>query len=880
MARSDGDLVSIERSLGLKSDRGISRQGNKDSPVVQDLLSDIKVIAEQYVSKPNTEIRSSASLEKASLDLFSRYGPILWPDFGDDERPNWLETPSLEGYDGRYPKDLHYSDGPDRQTLTELFHDLVVEKCVKYHDNQLQKARRIARRSEKESTDQMQDDVHGQAQALPAFSTQSADVSIRNNAERFGSQPAEPHVPHGLPFGGSPSNLDDGDDSTTPEKGPDTRTKIQRLQDYREEMARMDQSFTVASADPSRAGVKRRRIDEHGPEAASKRARENGDALTPPQTSIDGNKQVHSESSAYPHAKEAPPVPGEKESQDVSATQRTVEAHATATAGVASSADPQADAAVIQLIDAFDNEEDTISVATAKSPAAPPNETSVPSAPSAMPAPHNTPLTHKSPSPPRRLSGFQAINAVNDAAQQGVPKQTPQRQSPATEQLDAVQRKESLPMQQRRMSLPTAAPPVNPVLNIFPGRRPQPTASPAPPLAIIPLTEAREERLSNGETLRPRPPAELGIRRPIPTEPTSTSALSPSSTAVSPRTVVRPLSHLPPLAVPSQRPHHLPSSPATQLYHFPSSSQPVSSSQNPQHLSQRPCTYPNQGRFIPQRPLANPRQVSSPPNLPFITSGLPSHGRRQSLAEEILGDLAKTPVVAQLMAANTDLDAQQLRNLRDKLTKYPEARVDINVLLARMSAPSDPPTPNNSSDTPQPSLATRQGGPPALVYSRRASSGTGHYYAPIPPPGPIPIPRPVPSNLMEPLPPKTHDLTQTSPQPFPNVTVELKWGLTTLDFNDYMELRDFSTTREFFALIDAHIPEEIARLGKKIKEIRVKSQKKDLGNEKLLPRIVRDEVRGRAAIRQLMKILRGVGREVEVELVFVIMWEDGRGGGK
>ncbi|SMY22154.1 unnamed protein product [Zymoseptoria tritici ST99CH_1A5] len=866
MARSDGDLVSIERSLGLKSDRGISRQGNKDSPVVQDLLSDIKVIAEQYVSKPNTEIRSSASLEKASLDLFSRYGPILWPDFGDDERPNWLETPSLEKYDGRYPKDLHYSDEPDRQTLTELFHDLVVEKCVKYHDNQLQKARRIARRSEMEPMDQMQDDVHGQA--LPAFSTQSVEWSDRNNAERVGSQPAEPYLPHGLPFGGSSSNQDNGEGSTTPESGSDTRTKNQRLQDYREEMARMDQSFTVASIDPPRAGVKRRRIDGHGPEAAAKRVRENGGASTPPKTSIDGNKQVNSESSAHPHPKEAPPVPGEKESQDVSATQRTAEAHETATAGVASSADPQADAAVIQLIDAFDDEDDN-----AKSPAAPPYETPVPSALSAMPAPDNTPLTNISPPPPRRSSGFQAINSINDAAQKGVPKETPQRQSPATEQLDAVHRREPSPMQQRRMSLPTAGPPVNPLLDIFPGRRAQPTASPASPLTIIPVAEARggkspEQRLNNGEMLRPKPPVESGIRRHTATEPNSTSALSPSSAAVSPRTVVRPLSNLPPRAVPLQRPHHLPSSPATQLYHFPSSSQ-----QGAQQLSQSPPTYPNQGRLIPQRPLANPRQVSSPPNLPFITSGLPSHGRRQSLAEEILGDLAKTPVVAQMMAANTDLDAQQLRNLKDKLTKYPEARVDINILLARMSAPSDPPTPNSSSNTPRPSLASRQGGPPTLVYSRRASSGTGHYYAPIHPPGPIPIPRPVPSNPMAPFPPKAHDLTQIYPLPFPNVTVELKWGLTTLDFSDYMELRDFSTPREFFALIDAHIPEEIARLGKKIKEIRVKSQK-DLGNEKLLPRIVRDEVRGRAAIRQLVKILRGVGREVEVELAFVVLWEE------
>jgi hypothetical protein len=115
MARSDGDLVSIERSLGLKSDRGISRQGNKDNPVVQDLLSDIKNIAQQYVSKPNTEIRSSPALEQASLDLFSRYGPILWPGPGG-ERPNWLESPSPDRYDGRYPKDLHFADAADRQT--------------------------------------------------------------------------------------------------------------------------------------------------------------------------------------------------------------------------------------------------------------------------------------------------------------------------------------------------------------------------------------------------------------------------------------------------------------------------------------------------------------------------------------------------------------------------------------------------------------------------------------------------------------------------------------------------------------------------------------------------------------------------------------------
>jgi hypothetical protein len=57
---------------------------------------------------------------------------------------------------------------------------------------------------------------------------------------QIGSLPVDAHVPHGLPFPESPNEEDVGDDEddATPEDEPNSRTKTQRLQDYRDEMAR------------------------------------------------------------------------------------------------------------------------------------------------------------------------------------------------------------------------------------------------------------------------------------------------------------------------------------------------------------------------------------------------------------------------------------------------------------------------------------------------------------------------------------------------------------------------------------------------------------------------------------------------------------------
>jgi hypothetical protein len=66
-----------------------------DNPIIQELLADIKNIALQYTDKPNTEIRASSVLEQNSLELFGKYGPLIWPS-ADEERPNWLAEPSAE----------------------------------------------------------------------------------------------------------------------------------------------------------------------------------------------------------------------------------------------------------------------------------------------------------------------------------------------------------------------------------------------------------------------------------------------------------------------------------------------------------------------------------------------------------------------------------------------------------------------------------------------------------------------------------------------------------------------------------------------------------------------------------------------------------------
>lgn len=113
MLRWDRNLLGLERSLGLRSERGISRQSNKDAPPIEQLLDSIKAIARRWVSATNREIRTSAVLKRDALGLFDDYGPTIWPDA--EVRPSWLEHPSADAYEGRYPTHLYYSNPDDRE---------------------------------------------------------------------------------------------------------------------------------------------------------------------------------------------------------------------------------------------------------------------------------------------------------------------------------------------------------------------------------------------------------------------------------------------------------------------------------------------------------------------------------------------------------------------------------------------------------------------------------------------------------------------------------------------------------------------------------------------------------------------------------------------
>ncbi|KAF2167235.1 hypothetical protein M409DRAFT_22663 [Zasmidium cellare ATCC 36951] len=144
--RFERDLVGLERSLGLRSNRGISRQSNKDSPPIQAIVNGMKKIAKEYVDLTTSEIRQSEPLRQEVNDLFEEYAPVIWPD-ENHQQPEWLEDPDPYKFEGRYPRRLCYSDEEDRETLRALFYNLVVEKCCNYHSNQLQRARTSQRQS-------------------------------------------------------------------------------------------------------------------------------------------------------------------------------------------------------------------------------------------------------------------------------------------------------------------------------------------------------------------------------------------------------------------------------------------------------------------------------------------------------------------------------------------------------------------------------------------------------------------------------------------------------------------------------------------------------------------------------------------------------------
>lgn len=110
-----------------------------------------------------------------------------------------------------------------------------------------------------------------------------------------------------------------------------------------------------------------------------------------------------------------------------------------------------------------------------------------------------------------------------------------------------------------------------------------------------------------------------------------------------------------------------------------------------------------------------------------------------------------------------------------------------------------------------------------------------------------------------------------------DVSIEINWARN-LDYSDYLSMESClhcKTAAEFFALIEAQMPDELHGIhgnGNRVKEVRVKALT-PLQGEGVMPRIKRDEASGRIALRKLIKKLRSQPADAEIELEFLVVWE-------
>lgn len=109
-------ILDIEKSLGFKWARGLSRQGESLLvPRLRELLRDVDLLKVKFVGLDRQQLWSSTSFKEQCEILFEIYGPDLWPPRSLD-RTSWLVSSAVNEYHGLYPRDLCYFDDTDRET--------------------------------------------------------------------------------------------------------------------------------------------------------------------------------------------------------------------------------------------------------------------------------------------------------------------------------------------------------------------------------------------------------------------------------------------------------------------------------------------------------------------------------------------------------------------------------------------------------------------------------------------------------------------------------------------------------------------------------------------------------------------------------------------
>lgn len=251
--------------------------------------------------------------------------------------------------------------------------------------------------------------------------------------------------------------------------------------------------------------------------------------------------------------------------------------------------------------------------------------------------------------------------------------------------------------------------------------------------------------------------------------------------------------------------------------------------------------------------------------------------------EEVLGDLAQCPVIHKLKEElGPKMPRHRLEKLKKLLVDFPDARLELEALERRARMPAEHQYENERLPPPgwnQNPVGVWVPGPYAQpqqsMYPHPPGFGRDIALTPRPTPGP-------PAGQEKSEAPATTRVKEehqaTAPgRSLENILIEINWNRN-LDYSDHVEMQEFDTVQKLFDMVEEARPDELLKGVDVIKEIRIKSKTELHGpGGQVLPRIVHDETRGRAGMKQLIRRLRSQPADMEIELLFEVMWKAAEG---
>ncbi|KAK5169439.1 uncharacterized protein LTR77_005415 [Saxophila tyrrhenica] len=149
--RSKGSITTLERQLGFKWAKGLSREtkDSAQSEPIRILLARIDELKRAHQNSLPTPLPGLPDLQHEIEQLFRTVGPDLWPNPPTDTS-GWLCDPAVEDWNGNWTRYLRFDDLDDKEILREHFHALIYSKCLRHYENQ-KSARKRRKREESEA---------------------------------------------------------------------------------------------------------------------------------------------------------------------------------------------------------------------------------------------------------------------------------------------------------------------------------------------------------------------------------------------------------------------------------------------------------------------------------------------------------------------------------------------------------------------------------------------------------------------------------------------------------------------------------------------------------------------------------------------------------